>query len=279
MPSGGGIRSAAFALGIIQCLASHKAVSKRNGNATERLLEQFEYLSTVSGGGYTGSWLSAWLYQARANPQGQRAQGVLAQLNNRIGDHHEVEPITNLRRNSHYLAPRFSALSPDIWSDIAAIARNLLLNWFLFIPPMLLVVLLTKAAGFTFADASRTAIGSGWSAVVTVISILLVLGALVFAVANRPTRGLVNLNQAKFLSFDLLPFVLGAICLVFVLVTPDDQTEFSQAASRLALWVKGLGSLDVGYLSYLVGAGLGLGLYLASWLIASPGGEEPTGTA
>src|ERR1051325_427837 len=46
--SGGGIRSATFALGAIQGLAEHG------------LLSQFDYLSTVSGGGYIGSWLSAW---------------------------------------------------------------------------------------------------------------------------------------------------------------------------------------------------------------------------
>jgi predicted acylesterase/phospholipase RssA len=48
--SGGGIRSAAFALGILQGLA-------RFG-----LLGRFDYLSTVSGGGYIGSWLTAWRY-------------------------------------------------------------------------------------------------------------------------------------------------------------------------------------------------------------------------
>src|SRR4029077_8219675 len=46
--SGGGIRSASFGLGVLQGLA-------RFG-----LLGQFHYLSTVSGGGYIGSWLSEW---------------------------------------------------------------------------------------------------------------------------------------------------------------------------------------------------------------------------
>jgi predicted acylesterase/phospholipase RssA len=46
--SGGGIRSATFALGVMQGLARYG------------LLGQFHYLSTVSGGGYIGSWLSAW---------------------------------------------------------------------------------------------------------------------------------------------------------------------------------------------------------------------------
>src|SRR5262249_24034927 len=50
--SGGGNRSATFALGAIQGLAE-------NG-----LLQQFDYLSTVSGGGYIGSWLTAWSNRA-----------------------------------------------------------------------------------------------------------------------------------------------------------------------------------------------------------------------
>ncbi len=50
--SGGGIRSATFGLGVLQGLAKHN------------LLDQFDYLSTVSGGGYIGSWLSAWIHRA-----------------------------------------------------------------------------------------------------------------------------------------------------------------------------------------------------------------------
>jgi hypothetical protein len=45
--SGGGIRSATFNLGVLQALAE-------NG-----LLRKFDYLSSVSGGGYIGSWLTA----------------------------------------------------------------------------------------------------------------------------------------------------------------------------------------------------------------------------
>src|SRR5262245_53136960 len=60
--SGGGIRSGAFALGVIQALAAHPRTPKgdpveERGNS---LLARFHYLSTVSGGGYIGSWLSAW---------------------------------------------------------------------------------------------------------------------------------------------------------------------------------------------------------------------------
>src|SRR5215467_1435744 len=50
--SGGGIRSASFALGVLQALARHG------------VLFGFDYLSTVSGGGYIGSWLAAWRHHA-----------------------------------------------------------------------------------------------------------------------------------------------------------------------------------------------------------------------
>src|SRR5262249_19553194 len=46
---GGGIRSATFNLGVLQGLASL------------RLLRLFDYLSTVSGGGFIGGWLAAWI--------------------------------------------------------------------------------------------------------------------------------------------------------------------------------------------------------------------------
>jgi Patatin-like phospholipase len=49
--SGGGVRSAAFNLGVLQ------------GLARLDLLNRFHYLSTVSGGGYIGCWLSAWRHR------------------------------------------------------------------------------------------------------------------------------------------------------------------------------------------------------------------------
>ena len=44
--SGGGIRSAIFGLGVLEALKE------------QSLLEKVDYLSTVSGGGYIGAWLS-----------------------------------------------------------------------------------------------------------------------------------------------------------------------------------------------------------------------------
>jgi hypothetical protein len=51
--SGGGIRSASLALGVLQSLAEHD------------LLRRFHFISTVSGGGYLGSSLQWWWSQGR----------------------------------------------------------------------------------------------------------------------------------------------------------------------------------------------------------------------
>ncbi len=54
--SGGGVRSASFNLGLVQ------ALSRR------RLLKRFDYLSTVSGGGYIGTFLTS-LFHTAAQPE------------------------------------------------------------------------------------------------------------------------------------------------------------------------------------------------------------------
>src|SRR3954471_17764516 len=61
--SGGGIRSATFCLGVLQGLARLKT------------LDKFDYLSTVSGGGYIGSWLSCWMQRESGLGAVQKALG------------------------------------------------------------------------------------------------------------------------------------------------------------------------------------------------------------
>ena len=115
--SGGGIRSAAFSLGIIQALADCD------------LLQKFNYLSTVSGGGYIGSWLSAWLYHSGDADQ------VVQQLRSRRADP-DAEPsaIDHLREYSSYLTPKVGLLSADTWASVAIVLRNIVLNWLILLP-------------------------------------------------------------------------------------------------------------------------------------------------
>jgi hypothetical protein len=116
--SGGGIRSAAFALGVLQALSS------------KRLLTGFHYLSTVSGGGYIGSWLQRWIYE---EPGG--ADAVMAKL----GAFTEPAEVSALRENSNFITPRVGIGSNDTWTALSISGRNIALNWLLFAPLLMLV--------------------------------------------------------------------------------------------------------------------------------------------
>jgi hypothetical protein len=127
--SGGGIRSATFGLGVLQGLARHD------------LLGQFDYISTVSGGGYIGSWLSSWIHHKGS------AQQVFDEIKNIIAKspaEPEPKPLRHLRAFSNYLTPRLGAFSADTWTLIGTYLRNLLLNWLTFVPLMLAALALPR---------------------------------------------------------------------------------------------------------------------------------------
>jgi hypothetical protein len=119
--SGGGIRSATFGLGVIQSLAE------------QGLLEQFDYLSTVSGGGYIGSWLTAW-----ATREGG-IEKVVPRLKKNAPPPApgESDPVQHLREYNNYLTPQLGGFSEDTWTLIATVVRNILLNWLVLIPLLL----------------------------------------------------------------------------------------------------------------------------------------------
>jgi hypothetical protein len=115
--SGGGIRSATFNLGVLHALGQLK------------LLPLFDYLSTVSGGGYIGSWLSALI--ARRDGDIDRVAGELSPGSRDIrapGYSPESPAIRFLRSYSNYLTPRLGLFSSDTLSAVATYLRNLYLN-------------------------------------------------------------------------------------------------------------------------------------------------------
>src|SRR5258705_13633316 len=89
--SGGGIRSATFGLGALQGLA-------RRG-----LLPQFDYLSTVSGGGYLGSFLTAFL-NSPADRITTPAIGLRSKELPFLREGGEAEALRHIRHHSKYLA-------------------------------------------------------------------------------------------------------------------------------------------------------------------------------
>jgi hypothetical protein len=112
--SGGGIRSATFCLGVLQALAGAKKLCK------------FDYLSTVSGGGYIHEWLASWI--ARDPGRIQRVQDRLTPIPEHGSPARWPNQILWLRRYSSYLTPRQGILSADTWTMIAIWFRNTFLN-------------------------------------------------------------------------------------------------------------------------------------------------------
>ena len=98
--SGGGIRSATFGLGVLESLKQLDFLSK------------VDYLSTVSGGGYIGAWLTAGC---------KRSAGWMSPSADWL------PAIAHLRRYSNYLSPAVGLLSADTWSMATIWLRNTLL--------------------------------------------------------------------------------------------------------------------------------------------------------
>lgn len=145
--SGGGIRSATFALGVMQALNEVSVASSgvaKPGTATEpagdvstdtrdvgkpdrylsNLLARFDYLSTVSGGGYVGAFFCSMFIPGRiegvctlSRPQASRDAAQLAyevmadeppsrtRIQAMKGVRSDRQPLAWLRENGRYLAP------------------------------------------------------------------------------------------------------------------------------------------------------------------------------
>ena len=147
--SGGGIRSAAFNLGVLQYLAETKQLSK------------IDYLSTVSGGGYIGSWFMALLKRSGdleeverlLTPKIQRhatekPSTVQADVNSPFDHVGDPYAIRHLRTHSNYLAPRVGIFSTDLWALWAIYLRNTFLNTLVLAPLMLAIIFLLRYLRF-----------------------------------------------------------------------------------------------------------------------------------
>jgi hypothetical protein len=136
--SGGGIRSATFCLGIVQVLA-------RLG-----MLHQLDYLSTVSGGGYLGSFLTAYLgtRKSETDPNAPFSKGEIDNAIDdafKIVDSRESAAVRHLRNKSRYL------LNGGVWGRLRAlglVVSGILTNLLLVLPLPLLAAV--AVAGLAF---------------------------------------------------------------------------------------------------------------------------------
>ncbi len=246
--SGGGIRSATFALGAIQAFAE------------KGILADFDYLSTVSGGGYIGGWLSAWK---------QREQGldkIIPKLKPTAPapPPGTVDPVQHLREYNSYLTPKLGLLSTDTWTLAATIGRNMLLNWLVLVPILMFglmiprLVLALARLGVTFQAFYGDAIAQYVDAVV--VDAIPVIGGFLFAMgifnAMRYLPGVGNKNHSE---FDFVKYVLIPLSGAAATFVAFDSWYYSNDAGNpttlpqfwdVLLWIAGSGAM--GWIAYLL---------------------------
>ncbi len=140
--SGGGIRSATFSLGVAQVLAD------------KRLIRDIDFLSTVSGGGFTGGFL-ARRYGDGADPD---------ELGGAKGP--DPGPIRYLRLRAKYLA---AGNLWDAWSMVCSTLAGMCMNW---IVPLMVVTIAAILASLWGACGGSAAIWF-WIAAVLAAGVLI----------------------------------------------------------------------------------------------------------
>ncbi len=273
--SGGGIRSATFNLGILQALAQAK------------LLRHFDYLSTVSGGGYIGAWLVAWIKrnsdaaaevkksatdkdvagEVKSPPEDPAVRVSLVEQElaqehcenpsktatpKRRGRDDEITPITFLRKYSNYLTPQTGFFSLDTWMAVATYVRNLLLNLNVLVFAVAVALLLPRlfvAAVLYFSNAGD----SWWNRPDLLLAVIAMLSLLIaWAVATRfgddQDRAVLT-EQGVFLTVVLPVFLVGTLFVCWLI-----------SGSQIKALLIGP---DNGYQRWLFGGGLAL---LSFWI-------------
>jgi uncharacterized membrane protein YhaH (DUF805 family) len=233
--SGGGIRSAAFNMGVLQTLAD------------SGLLPRIDYLSTVSGGGYIGSCLT-WL-RAHVPVTASQKLGALP-LADGTGT-----VLDWLRAHGRYL---ITGKGLSGWTLGASILSGTLLNLFVLLPVILLLIGLASGDWFEFRwppqlklpGAGSVPAHDGFMLVALAGVFLLalyLLATLVFALSTvlPPLR---QLSAGQFLRQRLGQLLGGAfICMgigMLPVLAGIEETaaaylrvDFAQSLTRHATWI------------------------------------------
>jgi predicted acylesterase/phospholipase RssA len=220
--SGGGIRSATFCLGVLQSLA-------KKGR-----LGAFDYLSTVSGGGYIGSWLSAWIHRSDL----QTVQRELA----RTTGAGEPAEVTWLRRYSNYLAPRLGLFSLDSLTLAATWLRNCALNLVVILSFLGALFLLPLLLAGALAQAPVGEPLLGYAAVVAGQLFLAGIGFNLYhqSLDVRQTRNLMTSPQGVYATVMLPGMIAATLAALWFFPWPKDRADVGEV-----LWIATAGALVV----------------------------------
>lgn len=213
--SGGGIRSATFGLGVLQALAK------------SRVLPCFHYLSTVSGGGYLGSWLSAWL---RREKSADVVFNSLAGDGPKSPERPEAPQLEHLRRYSNYLAPRLSLSSADTWALAGIFVRNLALNWLVLLPVLFLVMLLPRF----FIAGVQTHGGPDSITGACIAAFIALFVSSWYSAVDLPSNGGRSGTDARYVLWRVVPLLLAAHALALVWAWIGNSWPVSHDVEMLA---------------------------------------------
>ena len=219
--SGGGIRSATFNLGVLQRLQELD------------LLRGVDYLSTVSGGGYIGSWLLGNV---------RRTHYWLSQLT-------DWEPsIEHLRRFSNYLAPRQGLMSVDTWTMWASWVRNALLIQLTCVVWLWVLLVLTRIneAVFTWSAFKWLAVFPGN---LILVPLVLMLTMAVVRSIRSETR---PIKESRVLIWGVAPVWIGSFITAAMLWAehPIDHPSYSSVLQTA--WAPWYWPLAVMYVSLAI---------------------------
>lgn len=188
--SGGGIRSATFSLGVIQELA-------RQG-----ILKSTDYLSTVSGGGYTGSCLSSLLNHPKRSSSGD---GFPLKYTTGFA---EEKSLTHLRNSSNYLTPK-GLLNTLRLPNI--LLRGIILNLFVFMPFIMVAVFFTEVAYEKGPALKQLAT---W--ILPLVAVFVFMSVL-FPLAMRTMRQFFNWQKRNLFELSLtIPLLIALIILLLI---------------------------------------------------------------
>lgn len=208
--SGGGIRSAAF------CLGASQALDSLSHDGEPRVLDAFDYLSTVSGGGYIGtSIVSGMMQEPYTFPFASKL------------DAQETLEIQHLRNYSNFLVPNGLI---DYLTSAALLMRGLLVNALIVLPGLLFLAVLTVACNPRSIDLGQPDIFgfpldglplvtvSGMEAFTLTVNVLIAVSILMFASAITTS---LTFQTSQLAARERLARILGwlvaAIALAFLI--------------------------------------------------------------
>jgi len=248
--SGGGIRSATFNLGVIQALAEMK------------LLSHFDYLSTVSGGGYIGGWLSKWTWECGGDIRQVEEQLASQEVSNEPRT--QPWPVQFLRRYSNYMTPRVGLFSADTWTLICTYCRNTMLNMIMLLSWLAVLFLVPRLVPMYLASQGMNAARHPIWISLAIVSFLWTVACIALSISRKgklPDHGLGSQSQSAILRMVCLPLLVAAFFSAFAV--------WAHLKDLAAYW-NGLPStlLDPRSLWLLVPGILYIGAWCAGWSYA-----------